>query len=135
MSWKTSLLVRSDIIRLYFNLLIASDKYSRNIRENFPQPVQTNHLRNRNFWSNFRCVFANDIKWRIWKKKALLIIALLLRYYCWISAKLLFFKCQKDPVSEHLSAFNMLTGYCLKLYSSTFIHLLHHSHMTTRSHT
>ena len=35
-----SLLIRSKILRLFFNTLTANDNHSCNFRENFAQPIQ-----------------------------------------------------------------------------------------------
>ena len=40
LSWERSLLVRYKILRLFFNTLTADEKYSRNNRENFPEPIK-----------------------------------------------------------------------------------------------
>ena len=40
MSWKTSLLVGSEILGLFINTLTANDKNYRHNRENFPEPNQ-----------------------------------------------------------------------------------------------
>ena len=40
LSWKLSLLVRSEGLRLFVNTLTAHHKYSRHNRENFLQAVQ-----------------------------------------------------------------------------------------------
>ena len=40
MSWKTLLLVRSEILGVFVNTLISDGKYTCHIRENFPQEIQ-----------------------------------------------------------------------------------------------
>ena len=40
LSWKSSLLVRSEILGLFVNGFTADEKYSRHNREKIPQPVQ-----------------------------------------------------------------------------------------------
>ena len=40
-SWKKLLLVRFEIVGVFLNTLNANDKYSRGIRENLPQQIQT----------------------------------------------------------------------------------------------
>ena len=40
LSWKTSLLVTSEILRLFVNTMTADHKYFRNERKKFLQPVQ-----------------------------------------------------------------------------------------------
>ena len=42
LSWKTSLLVRSEVLGLFVKLLPADDKYCRYNRENVPQPIKMN---------------------------------------------------------------------------------------------
>ena len=40
-SWKRSLLVRSEILKMVFNSLTVNDKYSNHCRKNFVRPIQT----------------------------------------------------------------------------------------------
>ena len=41
LSWKNSALVRSEILRLFVNILTTDDKYSRSNMQNLPQQFQT----------------------------------------------------------------------------------------------
>ena len=38
---KISQLVRSEVLSLFVNTMAANDKYSRQYKENFVQPIQT----------------------------------------------------------------------------------------------
>ena len=53
LSCRTSLIVRSKILRLFDHTFNADDKYSRYSRENFPEPIQIQLPKKPNTFFNF----------------------------------------------------------------------------------
>ena len=57
--WKTSLLVRLEILWLLGNTLTADDKFSRNVRENFPELIPMHLSERQNVFVKFSFRFLN----------------------------------------------------------------------------
>ena len=57
MSWKNSLSVWYEILRLFVNPLTADDKYSDSNMQNFPQQFQTPLSQKQKFFSGFFIAF------------------------------------------------------------------------------
>ena len=57
MSWKNSLSVWYEILRLFVNPLTADDKYSGSNMQNFPQQFQTPLSQKQKFFSGFVITF------------------------------------------------------------------------------
>ena len=67
--WKTSLLVRSEILRLFVNTMTADEKYSRHNRENLPQRIQMQLSKTKKCLSKFYFIFKIYRKFgTFWKK-------------------------------------------------------------------
>ena len=57
MSWKTNLLVISEIIGLFVNTLTAYDKYSLHNKENLSKPIQIQLPKKQKLFSEFFATF------------------------------------------------------------------------------
>ena len=57
MSWKISVLVRSEILGLFVNILTAECQYSRRNMQNFPQQLQKQLSQKRKAFSGFFIAF------------------------------------------------------------------------------
>ena len=53
MSWKKRALVSSEIIRLFFSIVTADDRYIRCNMQNFPQQIQTPISQKQKIFSRF----------------------------------------------------------------------------------
>ena len=59
LSWKTSLLLKSEIVWEFANTLTFGDKYSLNVKENFGNQFKINYLRNQKRSVEFSLRFWN----------------------------------------------------------------------------
>ena len=57
LSWKRRVLVRSEILRLFFKKLTEDDRYSGHNRENFPKPIQMQLSKKRKTFSEVFVAF------------------------------------------------------------------------------
>ena len=104
-SWKTSLLVRSEILGLFVNTLTVDYKYSLHNKGNLRQTVQMHLSQNSKI---FYCIFGLYMNcWREWKKSWVPYFKYLRNYRL---QKTWLLKCIKGPVSEPPLAVKLLTG-------------------------
>ena len=128
MSSKIFILLVSEILRLFVNILTPDEKYSVSVKTTVsPNQFKCNYLKSKNIFWIFFFISKTYIKfWILWKKRwAAEIICF--RKYRLQKASLM--KCLKNPVSEHLWAVNMLKApkHCLNLHCSTFVKCSHNS--------
>ena len=128
---KNYVLVVSEILRLFVNILTPDEKYSVSVKTTVsPNQFKCNYLKSKNIFWIFFFISKTYIKfWILWKKRwAAEIICF--RKYRLQKASLM--KCLKSPVSEHLWAVNMLKApkHCLNLHGSIFVIFFDHSERT-----
>ena len=106
-SSKNSLLVVSEILRLFVNILTPDDKYSLSVKGVFNATNSNAYISKwKNIFWIFFCISFIYIKFvTLWKKK---MASEVICYWNYKLQKAALLKCPKSPVSEHLWALNML---------------------------
>ena len=110
MNWvrKMSLLVRSEILRLFFNILTANDKHSCHLGRILHNQFKSNFLRNEKFFFKSSLHFWNLQNYLKFLKKTSTSQLKYLQYF--LLRKTWLLECLKDPVWEHPFSMNLLTG-------------------------
>ena len=128
LSWKTSLLVISEILGLFVHTLKADDKYFLHNRENLTRQIQMQFFQTPKTFSQFFAAFLKS-PWtfeHFEKEKGSLTAYVFPKL---LTSKDILLKCLKGPVSEHPLTVTKLKGpkNYWKLYDSTYIQLFHRS--------
>ena len=122
--WKTSVLVRSEILGLFANTLTADDKNSPHIWENIPQPIQMPlSQKPKTFWHSFITFWKCTSNFEHFEQKDephSLIVSRIIDY------EILSYLNLKTTSSR--TPFELMgPKHCCNLRGSTFILLFHHS--------
>ena len=107
LTWKTSVLVKSQILELFFKTFTAYHIFSRQIWEKFLLEVQTQLISKSKklFWYCYY-IYKIYIKyWPFWKKRSASLPYSFWSYWLW---SMWLLECLKVPVLEHPSAVNVL---------------------------
>ena len=126
LSCRTSLIVRSKILRLFDHTFNADDKYSRYSRENFPEPIQIQLPKKPNTFFNFSLhIWKLNQFLKVFRKRKASELQYFRNYRLWNTCLL---KCLKGFVWEHPFKFNALPcpKLCWNLQGRTSILLCHH---------
>ena len=123
-SLKNTILVVSETLRLFVNILTLEDKYCLSVKASVWRNLfKCNYLKIKKYFLDFFLHYRNMHKvWDTLKEKMILKVI-----FCWNyrmqNAGL--FKCLKSPLSENLWTVNMLKGPkdCLNLQRSIFFHI------------
>ena len=120
-SWKSSGLVVSATLRLFFNILTPDDQYSLSKSECLRQSIQIQLSPNQKLFSQFFLNFRNLHKIGIlWKKRW---VWELIFFWNYRLQKAGLLKCPKNRVSGHLRTVNMLKvpKHSINLHGSIFL--------------
>ena len=126
-SWNNSVLLVSEILRLFVNMLTPDDMYSLSRKSTFSRnQFKCNYLQMKKYFVEFFVHFRNLYKFCNTLKKEWASEIICFWNYRLQKARLL--KWLKSPVSEHLWTVKMLTGpkHCLILQGSIFVKFLDH---------
>lgn len=126
LSCRTSLIVRSDILRLFDHTFNANDKCSRYNRGNFPEPIQIQLPKKPNTFFNFSLhIWKLNQFLKVFRKRKASELQYFWNYRLWNTCLL---KCLKGFVLENPFKFNALPcpKLCWNLQDSPSILLCHH---------
>ena len=132
-SWKNSVLVVSENLRLFFSILTPDDKYCVSVKESvLPHQFKCYYLQIKKYLLIFFfffciCICRISIKFGIHSKKGWSSEIICFWNYRLQKAGLL--KCPRSPVSQHLWTVNMLKDakHCINLIGSIFLKFFYHS--------
>ena len=123
-SSKKFVLVVSEMLTLFVNILTPDDKYSLSKRECLMKPIQMLLTQSQKI---FFCISEIYIKFGIlWKKRQ---ASKVICFWNYRRRKAGLLKCQKSPVSKLLRTGNVVKGrkHCINLHGIIFVIFLYHS--------
>ena len=127
-SAKNSILVASEILRLFVNILTPNEKCFHSVNASVNATNSNGIISNlKNIFRISFCISEMYIKSGIpWKKNMNLTV---ISFWTYRLQKAGLLKCLKSPVSEHLWTVNMLKGpkHCINLKGSIFVIFFDHS--------
>ena len=123
-STNNSVLLVSQILRLFDNILRPNEKYCLSVKASVSRnKFKCNHLKTKKYFINFFCISAIYINFEIlWTKRS---ASEAISFWNYRLQKARLLKCLKSPVSEHLWTVNMLKGPndCINLHGSVFFYI------------